>query len=346
MVRTVKERIAGLQRVGEKIENILDGNVPEFDQVMSSSRNLNGWFTPDNIELSLKGIQLMLNPESLTEMAGKYQLEKGQGKNIGIIMAGNIPAAGFHDMLCVVLSGNIALCKFSSDDSVYMRYLAALVEAELPGSVMTVNGKLSGIDAVIATGSNNTARYFEYYFSKYPHIIRKNRNSVAVLSGDETAEELKNLGFDIFSFFGLGCRNISKLYVPEGYGFNKFFESIVSYSDVINNNKYANNYDYNRAMLLMKQVPFLDNNFLMIREESILSSPISMLHYEFYSDKADLILDLHSRREEIQCFAANKEAFSGLDGIRPVVPLGRVQFPELSDYADGVDTLKFLQGIE
>ena len=247
--------------------------------------------------------------------------------------AGNIPFVGFHDFLCMLISGNNYIGKNASDDTLLLPWIAEeliKIEPKFKERISFVE-KLKDMDAVIATGSNNTARYFEYYFSKYPHIIRKNRNAVAVLTGDEPKEELNLLGEDIFRYFGLGCRNVSKLYVPRGYNFNGFFEAMFSYSQVMQHNKYMNNYDYNRAVFLMRQIPFLENNFLIIREDASIPSPISVVHYEFYDEAEKLKENLAEHKEQIQCIVG-----------RDYIPFGQGQSPALWDYADGVDTMAFL----
>jgi hypothetical protein len=256
-------------------------------------------------------------------------------------MAGNIPLVGFHDFLCVLVSGNIFTGKLSTQDQHLLPALAGILISEAPSfaeRVMFID-RLETMDAVIATGSGNTSRYFEYYFNKYPHIIRKNRNGTAFLSGNETEDELAALGADLFQYFGLGCRNVSKLYVPEGYDFGRFFTCIASYSGIINHHKYANNYDYRKAIMMVGRIPFLDNGFLLVKKDAALSSPVAVLHYEEYRDEGEAVQKINAEIENIQCIAAS--VFPGACSF-PIVPFGAAQRPSLTDYADGVDTMEFL----
>ena len=253
-------------------------------------------------------------------------------------MAGNIPLVGFHDFLSVLISGHNVLVKTSSNDQHLLPFLAKYIiaiEPRFADKITFVDGKLENFDAVIATGSNNTARYFEYYFKDKPSIIRKNRNSVAVLNGKETKEQLVALGEDIFRYFGLGCRNVSKLFVPKGYSFDAFFEAIFEYQDVIHYEKYANNYDYNKAVFLMSNFKLLDNGFLTLKEDQSYASPISSVFYEFYDDIDTLQKKLQSDHEQIQCIVSNI-------GIENSIDFGQTQKPKLWDYADNVDTISFL----
>ena len=253
-------------------------------------------------------------------------------------MAGNIPLVGFHDFICVLLSGHNVLVKTSSNDQMLLPFLAnylTSVEPALLNYIHFSEGKLTDFDAVIATGSNNTARYFEYYFKDKPSIIRKNRNSVAVLNGSETKEDFEALGEDIFRYFGLGCRNVSKLFVPKNYIFDSFFEGIFKHQDVIHYEKYANNYDYNKAVFLMSNFKLLDNGFLTIKEDTSYSSPISSVFYEFYEDLDVLKTKLEQDHEQIQCIVSNNL-------VPKSIPFGQTQKPALWDYADNVDTLAFL----
>ncbi|HLG36053.1 MAG TPA: acyl-CoA reductase, partial [Bacteroidia bacterium] len=266
-------------------------------------------------------------------------------KIVGVINAGNIPAVGFHDFMCVLLSGNIYHGKNSSDDVHLLPFIAALLKKIKQGfeeKIFFVE-RISNPDAVIATGSNNSARYFEYYFGKYPHIIRKNRNGVAVLDGNETAEELSTLADDVFQYFGLGCRSVSKIFVPKNFDVRKLFPVFEKYNSVSQHNRYMNNYNYQRVMLLMNNAPFLENGFVILREATSLHSPISVLHYERYKNIIEVFEKLSAQSEEVQCIACRKEL---LQQFKPeklsVVPLGQTQNPKLWNYADGVDTMEFL----
>jgi len=258
------------------------------------------------------------------------------------VLAGNIPLVGFHDVLCVLISGNFALIKASSQDArlitQVLKRLTAIESAFEQRFAFTE--RLKDFDAVIATGSNNTSRYFEYYFGKVPHIIRKNRNSVAVLTGRETTEQLHALGRDIFDYFGLGCRNVSKLFVPEGYDFVPFFEAIEPYKNIINHHKYNNNYDYNKSIYLVNRDKHLDNGFLLVKEDERMVSPLAVLFFEYYDDLQSLDERLNHEKENIQCIVTAAPLASGAWGT--TVNFGRSQQPSLWDYADGVDTMDFL----
>jgi hypothetical protein len=254
-------------------------------------------------------------------------------------MAGNIPMVGLHDFITVLISGNKALVKLSSNDNGLLPYLSEYlihVAPDFKNFIEFTDERLINFDAVIATGSNNTARYFDYYFGKYPNIIRKNRNSVAVLTGKENEDQLKDLAIDVFRYFGLGCRNVSKLYVPRDYNFDAFFNAVYSWKHVISHNKYMNNYDYNKAVYLMSvDKNLLDNEFLLLKESSDFSSPIAVLFYEYYDSLKDLKQNLSSQDENIQTVVSSS-------GIEREIPFGSSQSPELWDYADNIDTLEFL----
>lgn len=315
----------------------------DFNELIQSVHYNNGWFTEDNVRNAIGAISSSLNQDLLISWLSKYRKTisaNTQAKNVAVIMAGNIPMVGFHDMLCVLLSGNKFTGKLSSDDKLLLPYVAKIliaIEPQFANYIEFTEGQLKNIDAVIATGSNNSARYFEYYFGKYPHIIRKNRNSVAVLSGMESNEDLKLLGKDIFQYFGLGCRNVSKLFVPRGYKFDTFYESVFDFQYVVNNNKYGNNYDYNRTVYLMaNNESLLDNNFLLLKEDPGYSSPIGVLFYEFYDEISALNQRLQNEKEQIQCIVSTSSK------IDYVVPFGEGQCPKLDDYADGMDTMAFL----
>lgn len=299
----------------------------------------NGWFTPENINQALKGIGQMLNSKDLSDFSEKVT-EIKLSKTIAVIMAGNIPAVGFHDMMCVLLSGHNILIKVSSDDPALIPFLAGMLiyfEPQMASKINFSENKLSDFDAVIATGSDNTAKYFEYYFGKYPHIIRKNRSSIAILNGQETKEELCLLGKDIFDYYGLGCRNVSKLYVPTGYKFDTLFEAIYDFKYVLDNKKYNNNYEYNRAIYLLDLIPFLDNNFLMIREHQDLHAPTSVLFYETYSNQNDVVNKITPLKDNIQCIVSNFE----IKDLKTIA-LGKTQLPSIFDFADDVNTIEFL----
>ncbi|AWH86054.1 acyl-CoA reductase [Flavobacterium album] len=312
-----------------------------FITLIELSRSHNGWYTEEQVYFSIKSWAEALTPENLDKWLENYNLENSGGKSVGLILAGNIPLVGFHDFLSVLITGHTALVKMSSNDQHLLpfleKYLIA-VEPKLKERIVFTEGKLENFDAVIATGSNNTARYFEYYFKDKPSIIRKNRNSVAVLTGNESKEELVGLGEDIFRYFGLGCRNVSKLFVPKGYDFKDFFEAIYEYRDVIFYEKYANNYDYNKAVFLMSNFKLLDNEFLTLKEDSSYASPISSVFYEYYDDINEVMARLTAENGQIQCIV-------GKETIKGSIPFGQTQKPALWDYADNVDTIAFLSKI-
>jgi len=326
----------------------------DFENLIQLSQSHNGWYTPENVYFSIQSWAKALTEENLDQWLSVYNIPfdctstslsinyKGdktkKSKNIGLILAGNIPLVGFHDFLSVLITGNNVLIKTSSNDQFLLPFLAKYliaIEPEFSSKITFVEGKLENFDAVIATGSNNTARYFEYYFKEKPSIIRKNRNSVAVLNGKESKEQLAALGEDIFRYFGLGCRNVSKIFVPKGYSFTTFFEAIFEYQNVIHYEKYANNYDYNKAVFLMSNFKLLDNGFLTIKEDSSYASPISSVFYEYYDAIEDLQLRLQTEHEQIQCIVSN-------DLVENSIAFGQTQKPNLWDYADNVDTISFL----
>ena len=310
---------------------------------ITASVHHNGWFTKENILFSLLQWSAALTKDNLDQWLSPYGFTAKRAKTIGVIMAGNIPLVGFHDFLSVLLSGNKIIVKQSSNDQLLLPIIAEYLIALAPEWKKYIKflpnnapgSKLNDYDAVIATGSNNTARYFEYYFAGKPKIIRKNRNSVAVLRGNETMEELTALGEDIFRYYGLGCRNVSKLYVPEEYDFDAFFKAMYPWNPIINQAKYANNYDYNKAVYLMSMFKILENGFLLLKEDKGFSSPIATLFYEKYANETQLKQELNERKEDIQCIVGRK-IFEG------EVPFGKTQQPQLWDYADNLNTMKFL----
>lgn len=312
----------------------------DFLELITLSQSHNRWFTPEQLQHALKSWAEALTQENLDKWLENYNLDNIQPKTVGLILAGNIPLVGFHDFLSVLITGHKVLVKTSSNDRHLLPFLAKYLIAtasEFHDRITFTDGKLERFDAVIATGSNNTARYFEYYFRNKPAIIRKNRNSAAVLNGTETKEELVALGEDILRYFGLGCRNVSKLYVPLDYDFTLFFEAIYTYRDIIHYEKYANNYDYNKAVFLMSNFRILDNGFLTIKEDTSYASPISSIFYEYYDDTEQIKQRLLTDSEQIQCIVGK--------GMPNSIPFGKTQQPELWDYADNVDTIAFLAKI-
>ncbi len=309
-----------------------------FESLIQLSQSHNGWFTADQVRFSLASWADALTESNLNTWTARYNLPVSAPKTIGLVLAGNIPLVGFHDLLSVVLAGHNALVKTSSNDQKLLPFLVNYLQQQNPefnNRIVFTDGKLENFDAVIATGSNNTARYFEYYFKDKPAIIRKNRNSIAVLTGQETSADLHALGEDIFRYFGLGCRNVSKLFVPKGYDFTAFFEAIFAYQDVIHYEKYANNYDYNKAVFLMSNFKLVDNGFLTLKEDPSYASPISSVFYEYYESLEELAQRLERDQEQLQCIVSAAK-------IEGSIPLGSSQKPALWEYADQVDTLEFL----
>jgi len=298
----------------------------------------NGWFTQENVLFAIESWAAILQESAITSWLEDYDFTKVKPKTVAIIMAGNIPLVGFHDFLSVLLSGHSVIAKLSSNDQHLLPFIAKYLEyvhSEFKGTITFTQEKLENYDAVIATGSDNTARYFEYYFGNKPHIIRKNRNSIAILTGNETAEQLSSLGEDIFRYYGLGCRNVSKLFVPKSYDFDPFFNAMYAWREIINQAKYANNYDYNKAIYLMSLFDILENGFLMLKEDTNYASPISTVFYEQYNAIETLQEKLQHDKDRIQCIVS--DTFSDKS-----VPFGHTQKPLLNDYADGVNTIAFL----
>ena len=294
---------------------------------------LNGWFSEEAVLHVFKGWGAQLTKANLEQFSSGYTFAETP-KKVGVIMAGNIPLVGFHDFLCVLLSGNAIVVKLSSDDKTLLPALIALLKNFAPdlGERITVSEtKLGEVDAIIATGSGNSMRYFESYFGHLPHVFRKNRTSIAVLTGEETKEELEALGSDIFTHYGLGCRNVSHLILPKDFELNRFFEAIITQADVVNLHKYANNYDYNKAIYLMNLEEILDNGFVLLKESEELFSPLAMLFYHRYENFSEVERYLEEHKEDIQAIVGHN-----------YLPFGVAQCPGLSDFADGVDTMRWL----
>ncbi len=306
----------------------------------------NAWFTIENQQLALDAIRRRFLQRPLLEAwANRYPVaESGPLKTIGLVMAGNIPLVGFHDLVCTFAAGHKAQIKLSEKDKFLLPYLLQLMERLQPGAsqYFEIVERLAGFDAVIATGSNNTSRYFEAYFGKYPHIIRRNRNAVAVLDGSESNDELKELGKDIFRYFGLGCRNVSKIWVPRGYDFDPLLETLHEYRDLILHDKYKHNFDYNLAIFILNRTPHRHNGCLILVENPAIPSRIATVHYEYYDDLDQVQRALEAARSEIQCVVGSQRLH--LSGF-PIVPFGQSQQPSLDDYPDGVDVMAFLTSL-
>lgn len=328
---TTERRIALM----EQLRSYMLSDDETWQEMQYRAVQANAWFTPGSITMAVNNIaDTFLQGDTLRAWIANYAVAT-QPKTVGIVMAGNIPLVGFHDFLCGFMSGHRLLLKLSSKDEVLLKHIIAKLtdwEPEVAAQVQ-VSDMLKNCDAYIATGSNNTARYFEQYFGKYPHIIRKNRTSVAVLDGSETAEELSLLADDIFSYFGMGCRNVTQVCVPQDYDLVQLIDACNKYDDIINHNKYKNNFDYYLAIYLLNKVPYLTNNSMLVVENALPFSAVSVLHYRRYADKEALVQELQTSND-IQCIVGHGQT-----------PFGNAQCPTLSDYADGVDTMAFLSGL-
>lgn len=324
------------------LESLNDKHFEAFSILIQKEQFHNPWFTPKNVIRAFIGLSRMLETENLKKWMDAYELRerpRERQKEIGLVMAGNIPLVGFHDLLSVLASGHRLRARTSSKDDRLPRKVVEVLadlDAEMASRIMFSDEPLKGIDAIIATGSNNSARYFEYYFRDIPHIIRRNRNGVAVLTGEESASELEMLGDDIFTYFGMGCRNVTKLYIPDSYDLKVLLSVLDRFGDLCQHHKYGNNVDYHRSIYLMNQVPFLDNGILLIKEDTAIASPIGVVFYERYAEIGWVRDQLATRNEEIQCIISNHPDIPG------AIPPGSSQDPMPWDYADGVDTLRFL----
>ena len=331
----INHYIQASQQLGE----FLLSDNEELTAIIHKTSIYNSWFTIDNIHKSLRNIAIeMLNADKLTTWLNNYLIDYTsiEPKKVGIVAAGNLPMVSFHDILCVIFSGHQLQIKLSEKDKILLPFIFEKWIAYLPElkDKIEIVERLHNFDAVIATGSNNSARYFDYYFSKYPNIIRKNRNSVAILDGTETEKQLVQLGYDIFDYFGLGCRNISKIFVPDNYDFALLLKALKQHNYVEQHTPYMNNLDYQRTIYLMSQTKMLDINFINIVENSGYSSPIACLYYEMYSDEKQVLDRLKQDNEQIQCVVSHS-----------AIEFGQTQMPSLSDYADNIDTMLFLKNL-
>lgn len=334
------ERIKTFSALGNVLIDGLNGQSKQYtsqlNHLIEAQHLKNPWFTSENVRMAISAIAAELTDEKLKKWTDFYpDLKKEYPPlRVAVIMAGNIPLVGFHDFLTVLISGNNIQAKTSSKDSDLIKFIGTIlcdIDPEYRNKITFSDGPLSGFDLVIATGSDNTSRYFENYFGKYPSIIRKNRNSIAILEGNETDEELEALGKDVFSYFGLGCRNVSKLYVPEGYDFSKLIRKWEKYSYLISHQKYANNYDFNKAVFIVNRESFTDTGFVLIKEDRGLASPVSVLWYEQFRSPEMVKEITENLKERIQCIIGKNH-----------LSFGSAQSPVLWDYADGTDTVEFL----
>lgn len=317
---------------------------PELARIAQQAHYKNNWFTPENSLNALRAIaDEFLAADKLTAWAARYPAEPvGTSRAVGLVMAGNIPAVGFHDLLAVLVSGHRALVKLSSPDFVLIHYLIQKIKEINPQFAERIveADRLNAADAYIATGSNNTARYFDYYFAKKPHLIRRNRTSVGLLMGEESEDEFVKLSNDISDYYGLGCRNVSTLLVPDAYDFTPLLRTLEPNAPAyLNNHRYQNNYDYNKSIYLINGVPHYDNGYLLLKEDDGLVSPISVLYYQTYRTLDDATAWLTDRADRIQIVASARAWYPGS------VAFGQTQRPGLTDYADGVDMMAFLSGL-
>jgi hypothetical protein len=330
----LQDRIGLLRRLG----SYMLGDDVRWKEARQKASLQNGWFVPEFVELATENIaRKFLKEDELVKWSTHYKIQafNSRPQKVGIVMAGNIPLVGFHDLLSVFISGHRAVIKTSSKDEVLIKELADVLKTWEPQihSLIEFSEMLKDCDAYIATGSNNTSRYFEYYFGKYPHIIRRNKTSVAVLTGNETKADLEELAGGVYQFFGLGCRNVTKLYVPKGYDFVSLLTVFKKYNYLADHHKYKNNYDYNLAIHLLNTKFYMTNGSILLIEDSSIFSPISQLNYEYYASRDELLSSLYNNQE--------------IQGIieKNHIPFGRAQSPGLFDYADKVDTMGFLQSL-
>lgn len=339
--------ILGLSQLGFFLREFISVDNEQFNEDQTLLFSLtkkaeieNPWFTQESFRICFENWAENLTENKIKSWISQYPLAKSP-KKIGLILAGNIPLVGFHDVISVLLSGHIPLIKLSSKDQIMLPFLLKKWDNFSEGALnYHLVEKLENYDAVIATGSNNTARYLEYYFKDKPSIIRKNRTSIGVLSGNETDEELKKLTKDIFQYFGLGCRNVTRLFIPENMILDRLFENFIDYKEIINHHKYANNYDYNRAIYLLNQEKFWDNNFVMLKEDEKLFSPLSVINFTRYQDISEVKNFITENENNIQCVVANPKL-----NIEGSLNFGKAQCPTLDTYADNVDTMEFLSNL-
>lgn len=339
----LQDRLQVLVKLGNLL--LSDYGQSELEPIYRRAQAANGWFSPEQSKYTITQVaNQFLNATALENWVSNYAIPETTRplKTIGLVLAGNIPAVGFHDILCCFVAGHKAKIKYAEKDKILIPYLLEQLSIIAPetSAYFEAVDRLNNFDAVIATGSDNSARYFDHYFSKHPNIIRHNRNSVAILTGDETEEEIQRLSEDIFRYYGLGCRSVSKLYVPKGYDFMAFMKVMDQYVDSMEHNKYINNYDYNRSVYLLNNVPHLANEILTLVEHPSLLSRISTLHYEYYENEADLVKKIKADSDKLQC-VVTKMNLSGIEGVN----FGESQQPTLGSYADNVDTMEFLLSI-
>ena len=340
----LNNRITLFVKLGRFFSDYINNNLEsleknKFDKAINESILHNSFFSKKNILKSLLSWSNVLTKKSIDNFLSNYMIKiKKREKKIAIVMAGNIPLVGFHDFFCVILSGNFAVIKLSSKDSHLFKFILRFLVNENPDfstKFDVVENKLQIFDAVIATGNNISANQFELYFKKYPKIIRRNRHSIAILNGNETKKEIELLANDIFYYYGLGCRNVSKIFIPNNYNLDILFKSFVLWNEVINKNSYANNYNYYRAIYLLNKEVFFDNGFVLLKESEKIGSPVGTIYFEYYKSENQIKEMIKKNNEKIQCIVSN-------NNYRKTIKFGETQMPNLNDFADDIDTFNFL----
>ena len=340
----LNNRITLFVKLGRFFSDYINNNLEsleknKFDKAINESILHNSFFSKKNILKSLLSWSNVLTKKSIHNFLSNYLIKiKKREKKIAIIMAGNIPLVGFHDFFCVIISGNFAMIKLSSKDSHLFKFILSFLVKENPDfstKFDVVENKLQIFDAVIATGNNISANQFEFYFKKYPKIIRKNRHSIAILNGNETKKEIELLANDIFYYYGLGCRNVSKIFIPNNYNLDILFKSFVLWNEVINKNSYANNYNYYRAIYLLNKEVFFDNGFVLLKESEKIGSPVGTIYFEYYKSDNQIKEMIKKNNEKIQCIVSN-------NNYPKTIKFGETQMPNLNDFADDIDTFNFL----
>jgi hypothetical protein len=345
-VSTLYNRIKAFEKLGILFSNKFTENsskeseywTSELDKAIDLAYKYNTWFTEDSVKKALNEWSKQLNYNSLKNWTDQYKIEDKSEKKIAIIMAGNLPLVGFHDLLCGLIMNFHCIVKLSSDDKILIPFIVEYLDSIVPGiknQVKFTTNPIKDFNGVIATGSNNSFKYFEYYFGNYPNLVRKTRHSIAILDGKETEMDLKKLGNDIFTYFGMGCRSVSKLLVPKGYDFDLLFNALFDFKEIINHNKYVNNYDYNKAVYLMSEQKFIENGFIILKEDEKLGSPIGCLFFEYYENPKDLNAYISDIKDSLQCVVSNLNILNSTS-------FGSSQRPKIDDYADNTNTLDFL----
>ena len=343
---TLYNRIKAFEKLGILFSNKFTENSSneseywssKLDKAIDLAYKYNTWFTEDSVKKALNEWSKQLNYNSLKNWTDQYKIKDKSEKKIAIIMAGNLPLVGFHDLLCGLILNFNCIVKLSSDDKILIPFIVDYLDSIVPGiknKVEFTTNPIKDFSGVIATGSNSSFKYFEYYFGNYPNVLRKTRHSIAVLDSNESEEDLKNLGNDIFDYFGMGCRSVSKLLVPKGYDFDLLFNALFKFKDIINHNKYVNNYDYNKAVYLMSEQKFIENGFVILKEDEKLGSPIGCLFFEYYENSKDLNTYISNIKDSLQCVVSNLN-------IPNSTCFGSSQKPKIDDYADNINTLDFL----